>query len=236
LLVNLRSPLRDMALIVTSILIAFFLDAWWDDQIEQKGIEQNLHAVYADFVSTRDELTGVLDANATYVENVTELISLNPDDIVSLDAQRKTALTDLLPRGGLTFDPVLGSIEALISSGQLNRVRSSEVRSLIGEWPALMDEIGEDQQILIDTYMASQERSVGLGIYLLSLRRELDGDDSSAQDEILARVLQDVEMLNRLAAHRFATKELDRELEEIHQHLDRILQVLHAELGIDGAH
>ena len=72
--------------------------------------------------------------------DVTKLISLDPVDIEELDAAAMSELTWLLPRGGLTFDPVLGSIEALISSGQLNRVRNLQVRSLIGAWPALMDE------------------------------------------------------------------------------------------------
>jgi hypothetical protein len=221
-----------MALIVISILVAFFLDAWWDEQIEQQEIDDNLRAVYADYLSTNDELTAVLAANVAYIDSVTKLISLELADIDSLDARAKSDLTYLLPRGGLTFDPVLGSVEALISSGQLNRVRNLQVRSLIGAWPALMDEIGEDQEILIDTYMASQERSVDLGVYLLSLRGELGDHALQADAEILTTVVQDAEMLNRLAAHRFAVQSLNEELSDVNEHLDNILQLLEQELGI----
>ncbi len=231
--ISLRSSVRDMALIVISIMVAFFLDAWWDDQVEQREINDNLRAVYVDFLATKEELSEVIDTNIAYMIDVTKLISLDPVDIEELDAAAMSELTWLLPRGGLTFDPVLGSIEALISSGQLNRVRNLQVRSLIGAWPALMDEIGEDQEILIDTYMANQERSVDLGIYLASLRAEISGDSSQADSEILAAVLQDAEMLNRLAAHRFAVQSLNEELGTVNEHLDNILQLLERELGVE---
>jgi hypothetical protein len=232
---RLRSSARDASLIIISILIAFSLDAWWDDRIEQQEIRDTLHAVYVDFSSTNDELRTVVDSNKTYIERVTKLISLQSDDIGRLDATTKSELTYLLPTGGITFDPVLGSVDALISSGQLNRVQNLGLRSLIGAWPALMDEIGEDQQILIDMYMAQQERSVDLGIYLKSLRGSLTGNSLQSDDEILTTVMNDAEMLNRLAAHRFAIQGLNEELHEVEEHLDNILQLLEQELGIEAS-
>jgi hypothetical protein len=230
--VSLRSSARDVSLIVIGILVAFFLDAWWKDQIEQKEIRDTLHAVHVDFLSTRDELNTVLNANKIYIDGVTQLISLGLDDLERLDSAAKSSLTNLLPTGGITFDPVLGSVDALISSGQLNRVRNLQVRSLIRAWPALMDEIGEDHRILIDMYMAQQERSVELGIYVMGLGGDLADDPPQADDEILAIVIQDSEMLNRLAAHRFAVQSLNQELSVVEDHLDDILQLLEQELGI----
>jgi hypothetical protein len=160
---------------------------------------------------------------------------LGLDDIERLDAAEKFDLTYLLPTGGITFDPVLGSLDALISSGQLNRVRNMQVRSLIGAWPALMDEIGEDQKILIDMYMAQQERSVDLGIYLMSLRGDIADDASRADDAILTMVIQDAEILNRLAAHRFACQGLNDELADVAEHLDKILRLLEQELEIEAS-
>jgi hypothetical protein len=95
-----------------------------------------------------------------------------------------------------------------------------------------MDEIGEDHRILIDMYMAQQERSVELGIYVMGLGGDLADDPPQADDEILAIVIQDSEMLNRLAAHRFAVQSLNQELSVVEDHLDDILQLLEQELGI----
>ena len=95
-----------------------------------------------------------------------------------------------------------------------------------------MDEIGEDQEILIDMYMAQQERSVDLGIYLMSLGDALADKSLRADDKILEIVIQDSEMLNRLAAHRFAIQSLNEELSVVGEHLDKVLLFLEQELGI----
>ncbi len=95
-----------------------------------------------------------------------------------------------------------------------------------------MDEIGEDQEILIDMYMAQQERSVDLGIYLVSLDGALADNSLWADDKILEIVIQDSEMLNRLAAHRFAIQSLNEELSVVGEHLDKVLLFLEQELGI----
>ncbi len=83
----LRSSARDVSLIAIGILVAFFLDAWWDEQIEQKEISDTLQAVYVDFLSTKDELSTVVYVNKTYMDGVTNLVSLELDDIERLDAE-----------------------------------------------------------------------------------------------------------------------------------------------------
>jgi hypothetical protein len=227
----LRSSARDVALIVVGILIAFFLDAWWDDQVEQKELIGTLKAVNSDFLSTKRELDAVVAANEEYIAGITTLVSLRPENIATLDTASKARLRRLLPTGGLTFDPVMGSLIAFISSGQINRLRDVDLRSLIGAWSGLMDEIGEDQAILIDMYMAQQERSVELGIYMMNSANENFVNSVDVDGDVLRIVIQDEEMLNRLAAHRFAVQSLNDELIDVANHLDMILLALERQLN-----
>jgi len=217
---------REVFLIVVGILIAFFLDAWWDDPQEQNRLHEALAAVRKDFLATQVELTTVLEANERYVREVSRLIRLEADDVTSLDDADAVLLAQLLPTGGLTFDPVLGSVEALISGGQLHRIENVELGSAIAAWPARLDEIGEDQEILIDTYMAQQERSVTLGIYVLQFLGETREPGEAHSRDQLRLAVADVEMKNRLAAHRFAVVELGRELGAVQAQLDQILALL----------
>ena len=223
----------EVLLIVAGILIAFFLDAWWDDRIDRIEMREALQAVRLDFVSTKAELNTVQEANKIYVENASRLLILEINDVVNLDAADSLKLANLLPTGGLTFDPVLGSVDALISSGQLHKLRNVQLRSAITAWPALMDEIGEDHEILIDMYMAQQERSVQLGLYLLNLNTALIDQADHSFTELLSRVVGDPEMLNRIAAHIFAIEALGYELNSVEAHLDGIMNLLHQELNVD---
>jgi hypothetical protein len=227
----LGSSVREVALIVTGILIAFFLDAWWDNRVEQREIRAALHAAQLDFLATQAELDAVITTNRAYAGKVAELIALGSKRLSDLDPAAADAYIGLLPTGGITFDPVLGSVDALISSGQLHRLDNIALRSAIASWPSLLDEIGEDHEILIDMYMAQQERSVELGLYTLARPNTNGNTAADWRTEYLRRVLDDEEMLNRLEAHRFATEELNKELEAVGAHLQRLLKLLRAELG-----
>ena len=125
----------------------------------------------------------------------------------------------------------MGSLIAFISSGQINRLRDVDLRSLIGAWSGLMDEIGEDQAILIDMYMAQQERSVELGIYMMNSANENFVNSVDVDGDVLRIVIKDEEMLNRLAAHRFAVQSLNDELTDVANHLDMILLALERQLN-----
>jgi hypothetical protein len=227
---TLRSSTRDVGLIVVGITIAFVLDAWWNDKIEQKELRDTLQAVHVDFLATKQELTDVVMANEAYIEGVMALVSLRPEDIEKTEIATRAELANLLPTGGITFDPVLGSLDAFITSGQLNRVQNLDLRSLVGAWPGLMDEIGEEHYILIELYLAQQERSVELGVYLMDIHREIAKESADADARILRTVIDDQEMLNRLAAHRFAAQSLNEELHDVGVHLDKILLALEQEL------
>jgi hypothetical protein len=227
---RLRDSFWEVLLIVAGIFIAFLLDAWWDGRIEQAEVREALRAVQEDFLATDAELSAVLEANRTYISRVTRLIALDVDEVAGLDSQELATLAGLVPTGGLTFDPVLGSVDALISGGHLHRIRNIALRSAIAAWPARLDEIGEDHEILIDTYMFQQERSVQLGIYLLQFKGEVGDQADLANAEAVNLVVRDEEMLNRLAAHRFAVRELDRELESVETQIKEILSLLDHEL------
>ena len=231
LAVVLRSSARDVALIVAGILIAFLLDAWWNERINEEELREDLRAVHADFLSTREELNQVVAVNEAYIEGVTKLVALGPEEIERLDSETGNGLAWLLPTGGLTFDPVMGSLDAFISSGQLNRIDNLELRGLIGAWSGLIDEIGEDQDILIDMYIAQQERNVQLGIYRLLASADAAVGATDVARSVILKAIGDEEMVNRLLAHRFAVQSLNDELAAIESYLGRVLALLEREVG-----
>ena len=65
----------------------------------------------------------------------------------------------------------------------------------------------------------------------MSLGGALADKSLRADDKILEIVIQDSEMLNCLAAHRFAIQSLNEELSVVGEHLDKVLLFLEHELG-----
>lgn len=221
-----RSSLREMVLIVASILIAFFLDAWWDERIEARALDEALQAVRNDLLATGEELQRVEGFNQRYLDGVAQLLALDTGALDALAPATANTLAELLTTGGLTFDPTLGALDAMIASGQLHRVGDVGLRSAIAAWPGLLDELEEDHAILIEMYMAQQERLVQLGLYLQLMPGDLDGDRTRAAREALAEAIADVELRNRLAAHAVAIRGLLDELRLVGRHLEHIVGLL----------
>jgi hypothetical protein len=172
------------------------------------------------------ELDHVLAENRRYVVGVNTLLQIDEQGISALKDDSVEALAGLLPTGGLTFDPTTGAVDALISGGDLQLIENVDLRSAIAAWPSVMDELAEDLDILIDMYLAQQERSVQLSIYLRARRASLSDSQPEAAREIIRTVMADVEMLNRLAAHAAAIEGLEDELNEARRTLSSILDLL----------
>ena len=70
----------------------------------------------------------------------------------------------------------------------------------------------------------------------MDINGEITDESAEADAKILLTVIMDQEMLNRLAAHRFAAQSLNEELYDVGAHLDKILLALEQELENTDSH
>lgn len=142
-------PITRMAveavLIVISILLAFGIDAWWDER--QTGIEEAemLAALEGEFLRNREALQTQLGLHLFILESVGELVlaarqgewpnaSLSIDR--ALDAFTYPGTTDL--EGGV--------LDALVSANRFELVSDLELRSRLANWGAVYAEVQDDEQ------------------------------------------------------------------------------------------
>ena len=227
------SAFRDMVLIVTSILIAFSLEAWWDGQRTLDEERAALSAVRDDFRAARQELDSVLVRNEKVVEVVGVVLAMNPEDVAKLDSDSAHALLRYAYGGGLTFDPPTGALQGLLFAGTLGYIRNHELAAELSAWPGLMDEIEEDQAFIIDSFNRLQEIRVHTGTLEQSLILQgiLPGPAEMTIGEVLAALLSESEDRETLARHMLSIGGLLMELEDVDRRLDALLEQLDAELG-----
>ena len=220
---------REVLLIVAGILIAFALDAWWDERKEQEEVLESLAAVLNDLEASREELETVTTTNTAYKAAVALMLSLPRDGLEHSPDTELIPLAAAIGRGGLTFDPVVGSLQAMISGDRLYQIEDPALRAALAAWPAWMDEIEEDQDILIHMYLAQQERVVEIGLYEKGIDLRIPPSPDQAR-ALLSTALNDELMRNRLAAHAVAVDGLDEELADLSTKLDRLIQQLRSRL------
>jgi hypothetical protein len=131
----------EAVLIVLSILIAFLIEAWWNDRQEQEALYRSLSALHSDFVENLS-IMGKADEAHRRIKSASEhVMSLTgPSPPAEIEEER---LADAILT--LTFRPVLrplrGSLDSLLNSGQWDLIENTALRTELAEWPTLVSRV-----------------------------------------------------------------------------------------------
>ncbi len=149
-------------MIVVSILLAFAIDAGWDELLERREEVEVLRALAEEFGANRAEAASTIDAHersAVLVVGVSlltasEVRTLPPDSVALIIASMAS------PR---TFDPVRGTLDALIGSGRLELVGDEALRRALVVFLNFVDDSQEDARYLAESARRVWDRRVALG-------------------------------------------------------------------------
>lgn len=236
--------LLDILLIVGSILIAFALDAWWDGRARASHEREALISLRSELGEARAELDTVLSYNRQRVRAEEYFLGRRPSDFRRLPGDSLMLAVRGLG-GGMTFDPSLGAIEAIVAGG-LDVVADPALRAKIAAWPGALREIEVDQRLIVDRYekMTDAQVLAGLGPEALAIRSDVERiptGKSPARDAVsdrLRRLLEaaagDELLRGRVAALASSIEELLRELDDVDGRLADLQAAVKAELDSEG--
>jgi len=148
--------------IVASILLAFAIDAWWENRIEREVEQEVLANLLVEFELTKVELGRTLKG-LTESQNAAKKLLTFAGKSLSAD---DNAVTDQLfiELYFFTFDPPSGALDSLIGAGQLNLILNTELRMQLAGWPGLVRDYKEDEEELdlhIYRYLEPTVNSIG---------------------------------------------------------------------------
>jgi hypothetical protein len=126
----------ELAVIVAGVLIALAADAWWEGRLERAEARDYLQQLLVDFEETEQRLRGAIEGDSTTLELVNRVVGRAlrgafpwPD---SLD----------LPTRYNSFEPLIGTLTALVEGGDLRLIRDDSLRFELVAFAALNDEAG----------------------------------------------------------------------------------------------
>ena len=173
-----------IGIIVVSILMAFGIEAWWDDRQERQLRAELVADLSLELRRNADELEYELGRQRDRVEIISQLLAsatsrgteMSPDSVAAL----QRAMT-----GYPTYDPSLGILDLLIQSGALVLLENREVRARLAGLAGVADDYLANQGLVLQVYMHPQAISeTGAILYPYS---ELEGVDrllSTAAPEV----------------------------------------------------
>lgn len=128
--------------IVGSILLAFAIDAWWEERVNRKEERVALSGLHTEFQNS----TTRLGTSSTRLASATEIYNLfqsHQDQDLPLSISN-TLIVSML--GVPTFDKVTPVLDGLIQSGNLRLIQNQEVLSSLAVWQRDLIQLSESQQ------------------------------------------------------------------------------------------
>jgi len=224
-----RRILLEGAVIVVSILLAFSIDTWWSNRIEQQREREQLVSMLAEFKADLAGLDEVLTSIQGHAKNVETLIALLKAAVLVPGPLLGSAIT------WRTSDVSVSTLDALMASGDLNLLRNVELRANLAGLPAFLLDITEDE--IIAQNFAEYQMSVflareGLAEIAYANRQRVQGPEGvqslSVPGEI--SVLSSPELIGFLTARRVHFWYSEVGLPEVRSYLQVLIEQIEIEL------
>jgi hypothetical protein len=130
--------------IVGSILLAFAIDAWWDERQQRIEEVEILRGLKGEFSRYRDELTEGIEYHANARRMVAELIAATrTNSWTSTTLEIDLALATLAD--AKTHDFGGGILDAVINGGRLEIISDYGLRNKLASWRQVFNEIRDDE-------------------------------------------------------------------------------------------
>lgn len=225
----------EVVAIVVSILLAFAIDAWWDERGERLEEQRVLQQLTEEFEAVDGQLEFYVAMDERTLRNVSRIDSLMQAALEEgrpAIMARDSTLRWLVTQG--TFAPTLPTLDGLRMSGRLTLIRDEELVAALAAWPGQLEDAVEHQDQSLDiifqyVYPAIMP-AMNFGPPHDQTLAYVDRLDDPPPPDSRSRVPVTLELVNavntRAGWMHFSVLEMSR----IQQHVARLLELL-AEAG-----
>ncbi|MDX1673222.1 MAG: hypothetical protein R3314_00365 [Longimicrobiales bacterium] len=142
-----RTRLAEAVAIILSILIAFGIDAGWDEWQERQEEADLLTALRSEYESNRALVQEVIDLHAGHMEDMETVSRLTPADYDTMSVITASRLV-LALANPWTYNPELGTTETLFSSGRIALIRDRELAEMLTTFVNFVEDAEEDADFI----------------------------------------------------------------------------------------
>ena len=134
--------------ILVSILLAFAIDAWWEDSQERERYLDQLGAVQVEFAEAREQLDWHRERLLGNRKALAWILERTAPDPPQVEFEELASQIDQTFRG-FSFEFQADSLRALMESGVIGHMQSAELMGLLGEWSTQVAETRNQTQMLL---------------------------------------------------------------------------------------
>ena len=193
----------EAAAIVASILLAFAIDAWWNELQSDRAVGEVLKAV-------RSEMQFNLEA--------LEISIIHHEEIVAaIETAQNNGTTDGLTEEALidveVFEPSTGALDTLVATGLISDIDDTDLRISLGAFARLAQDLNERESRAVEFRDAARRRIAEIGDPIWN---QVDS----------GRIQSDVHMLNLLTMRQAEESEAIESARRLKNHISNTLNQL----------
>jgi hypothetical protein len=225
----------EFLVVVSGILVALAVNAWWSDRGERAQEHDLLVGLRAEFVANRGLLQRTMEQHKETIEQARKLLNLTGPDPGDIDVEVVDGLLFPLLSVMPSFHPAMGEVEAMLGSGQLGLIRNADLRTAVAAWPGALsllrdteDEMQEDvvqefyPYVLERIPLVTMDHGVGF----------IDTPGPSRFPRDYRSLLTDVAFENHVENRWVMAKFILEDAEPVRELLDEIIALIEIELGV----
>jgi hypothetical protein len=219
-----RRLLVEVVAIVGSILLAFAIDAWWDDRSDKIRLVGAIQNIADEVKDAREEIENAVKRNTFRIDGLRRFLSFQPDELQALPDDALLSFSDVFYTPS-PFDSSGYALQGFLAGGNLEIVADDELRSALIAWAQFPNEIERDYAESLQLSMALFERMVHHGVYV-AFRNET-GDlaipDAFQLRDVLVSLRRDGMATEAMAQYLFYFEDFNSQLAEGIEYADRVL-------------
>ena len=217
----------DAAAIVISILLAFAIDAWWDEQKEREIEHRTLQALQRDLIASNEELDRLLQALVDVRTNFARFQSATPAALKEIEpeAVRPIVVSLVTPA---SFEPITATHDALSRDGRLGLISDPELLTQLSNWQRALDDLEENSTDLhAESVRVLRAMEIHGGPFI-RWQRSLDDLEvlQRPDGEVLAALRQDADFMGKARMHQYTLSGYLLELRRLDENLESLLALL----------
>jgi hypothetical protein len=126
--------LGEIGIVTVGILIAFALDAWWDDRAMTRQEQIHLHALASDFQQNVDSLKRLVALEHSIASSSRELLLRSQGREPGSPESVSKLVNNVF--NSARYEPVMGAYEALVNSAGLTLIHDDSLRAALAQFAA----------------------------------------------------------------------------------------------------
>lgn len=145
-----KRAVAEAIVVVLSILLAFTIDAWWDNRRERLEEQELIAGLQQEVQENRERVAQVIDTLRVAQNHLRAFAAMSVAEAATIEAAAAYPTVVRPTHRSFTYELTDGFLQATVSSGKLALIRDASLRAALAEVESLREDVQEVQDVVSD--------------------------------------------------------------------------------------